>query len=54
LGPGLLEMVKAAIRKAEILQTPNHLEWIGLQPEDMTDSDLFQVLEEINDDIKAA
>ena len=53
-GPGLLEQVKAAIRKAEILQTPNHLEWIGLQPEGMTDSDLFQVLEEINDDIKAA
>ena len=53
-GPGLIEQVKAAIRKSEILGTPNHLEWISLQPEGMSDSDLFQVLEEINADIRAA
>ena len=53
-GPGLIEQVRAAIRKAEILQTPNHLEWLSIQPDGMSDSDLFQVLEEINADIRAA
>lgn len=51
---GLLDQVKGAIRKAEVLGTPNHLEWLSLQPEGMSDSDLYQVLQEINADIQAA
>ena len=53
-GPGLLEQVRGAVRKAEILGTKNHLEWISLQPEGMSDSDLYQVLQEINADIQAS
>jgi hypothetical protein len=52
-GTDLVKQVKAAIRKAEILQTPNHLEWLGLEPERMSDEDLRDALERINADIQA-
>lgn len=53
-GGGLLDQVKAAIRKSEILQTPHHLQWIALTPETMSDGDLYTYLEDINADIQAA
>lgn len=52
-GPGLLAQLKAAIRKAEILQTPHHLTWLALNVDAMSDSDLYQYLEDVNADITA-
>ena len=51
---GLRDMVTSAIRKAEILGTPKHLDWLALSLDGMSDSDLYQALEEINADIQAA
>lgn len=51
---GLLDQVKAAIRKAEILQTPHHLNWLALNVDTMSDGDLYSALEDINADIQAA
>lgn len=52
-GPGLRDQLKAAIRKAEILQTPHHLAWIALNLDGMSDSDMYQYIEDINADITA-
>lgn len=51
---GLLEQIKGAIRKAEVLGTPKHLDWIALDLDGMSDSDMYMTLEEINADIQAA
>jgi hypothetical protein len=54
---GLLEQVKSAVRKAEILQTPRHLEFLGMDDaalEKMSDSDLYSILQEINVDIQSS
>lgn len=54
---GLLDQVKSAVRKAEILQTPRHLEFLMMEDaalQKMTDGDLYSILQEINTDIQAA
>lgn len=51
---GLREQVKAAMRKAEILQTPKHLDWFSTPLDGMSDSDLYELLQDINADIAAA
>jgi hypothetical protein len=54
---GLYDQVKAAIRKAEILGTPRHLDWLAMEDDslkEMSDSDLYAILEEVNADIQAA
>lgn len=50
----LRDQVKAAMRKAEILQTPKHLDWFSIPTENMTDADLYEFLQDINADIAAA
>lgn len=54
---GLLDQVKSAIRKATILQTPRHLEFGAVTDMallNFSDSDLYQILEEINLDIQTS
>jgi hypothetical protein len=50
----LLEQVKGAMRKAEILQTPHHLTWLSTGIDNLSDSDLYQLLGDIQADIQAA
>lgn len=50
----LVARVEKAARKAEVLQTPRHLEWLSLNFEKLTDGDLMTFLNEINADIAAA
>ena len=51
---GLLAQARQAVRKAEILGTPKHLDWLALDLDGMTDADLYQTIQEINEDIQAA
>jgi hypothetical protein len=53
-GAGLAEQLKSTIRKAEVLQTPRHLDWLSLEVTNMSDSDMYQAIQEINADIQAA
>lgn len=46
--------VKAAIRKAEVLQTPKHLDWLAYEPDQMNQADLRQLLAAINHDLLAS
>ena len=48
------EQLTAAIRKATILQTPQHLDWAALNLDSMTDSDMASFLDDVNADIQAA
>lgn len=50
----LRAQVKAAMRKAEILQTPKHLDWFATDITAMSDSDLYELLQDINADIAAS
>lgn len=49
----LLQQVKDAARKAEVLQTPKHLDWMGLNFDDLSDGDLMTFLDQIKADILA-
>lgn len=54
---GLLDQVRSAVRKAEILQTPRHLEFLAMEDAaltEMTDGDLYSILQEINIDIQSS
>lgn len=45
--------VKAAIRKAEILGSGKHLDWLAYEPDGMTQADLEQLLAAVQHDILA-
>lgn len=53
-GGGLLDQVQRAIRKAEVLGSPKHLDWLSTDLSSFSDGDLYQLLGEINADIAAA
>lgn len=52
--PTIREQLTAAIRKATILQTPQHLDWAALNLDAMTDGDMASFLDDVNADIQAA
>jgi len=53
-GTDLREQVEKAIRRAHILETPNHLDWLKLDLHRLSDDELALALEEIQADILAS
>lgn len=56
-GASMCEQVKAAVRKASILQTHRHVEFAAMDEtalSQMSDADLYDILEQINLDIQTS
>lgn len=50
----LIEKLKGAVHKAEVLATPHHLDWLQVEPEKLGAADLERTLAAVNADIAAA